>query len=138
MVETYTLDEFCTGAWSDRPEYASNSISFDHIRTLHDGDEFGKCGETDVWYFLRMKTEVSFEFHLYMAHAWASMIDASPSEGEPLLWVYGTVFDGVREISGGQSFSINLPEFAAALVWLHEECCRRWPRFAEWYQPPKS
>ena len=136
MPQTYTLDEFTTGAWSDRPEYSSEQICFKHITQLHkvsdDFVESGKCGETDYWFFLTMRSEVTFEFYLYDACSWRE-IGVVPLEAEPFVWVYGTVFDGVRECSGGENFSGNLKNMAQALGWLHSDCCRRWPRFAKWY-----
>ena len=124
MPETFTLDEFTNGDWSDRPEYASESPAWTHIVAIHkaekDFQEIGRCADSDFWFLLH-GDDTHFSFYLYL-----------------IMWIYGTTFDGVRECSGGQNFSAVLPELAAALIWIHEECCRRWPRFAEWYRPMKS
>ena len=134
--QTFKLDEFSTGEWSDRPEYSSDGIEFEHIKLLHQENpnfvEYGKCGDTDYWYFLDLQNEITFDFHLYLAGSWLG-IGAEPLTVEPFMWVYGTVFDGVRECSGGQNFTGNLIDMANALTWLHENCETRWPRFKEWY-----
>jgi hypothetical protein len=135
-IQTYTLDEFSTGAWSDRDEYVRDDIGWDHIVKLHselrEFKEFGKCGETDIWYFLSMTNSVSFDFYLYQVNTWS--MEGENANAEPVMWIYGTTFDGVRESSGGEHFSCDLIELSDALRWLHNFSCDRWPRFKEWYQ----
>ena len=136
MSDSFTLDEFCTDAWSNRAEYAANGIGWGHITKLHADygglQECGKCDGTDIWYFLHMaENGLAFEFYLYDVCAWS--MDGENLESQPLMWVCGTVFDGVRESSGAQSFSVGLIPLSTALSWLHDECCKRWPRFAAWY-----
>ena len=144
MPETFTLDEFTNGDWSDRPEYASESPAWTHIVAIHkaekDFQEIGRCADSDFWFLLH-GDDTHFSFYLYLANTWAGKSEPYsdyPLCAEPIMWIYGTTFDGVRECSVGQNFSAVLPELAAALIWIHEECCRRWPRFAEWYRPMKS
>lgn len=135
-TETYTLDDFTTGEWSERPEYAEGELSFSHVERLHmDQDDFvedGACGKGKYWFFLHQSSEVHFEFYLYWADPGGNC--QRPSFVEPFLWVYGTTFDGVRECSGGQNFPGDLLSMAEALQWLHSYCCRRWQGFAELYE----
>ena len=134
-VETYTLAEFTTGTWSDRPEYSSVCIGFDRIVALHsaESDFVGQfqCGETRFKMFLHSRNEITFEAYLYEVGGWDQ--HSAPLEAEPVIWLCGTSFDGFRECSGGQNFSSDPLNLAAALVWSHQFFCERWPRFKEWY-----
>jgi hypothetical protein len=137
MEQTYTIAEFTTGEWSERPEYACEDIAFSHVKTLHEAaDNFadqGRCGETDYWYFLEIRNNAAFEFYIYSAEG-IHKNKSIPHSVEPFIWIYGTLGDGVRECSGGQNFNGNLLEMSAALTWLHMHCCDRWPQFKEWYE----
>lgn len=137
-MQSYSLDEFATGAWSDREEYESDDPAFSHIRGLHqaksDFVQFGRCGETDLWFFLHMGGDVAFEFYLYRAGAWSDEKGDDPLSAEPVIWIYGTTFDGVRECSGGQNFTGDLCSMADALRWVHKFCCDRWSAFDDWYK----
>lgn len=136
-MQTFTLDEFTTGAWIDRPEYSSDQICFEHITQLHEAHdgfiEWGQCGETGYLFFLHMHGEFSFQFYLYQVCSW-EVRSGKISRVDPFFWVYGRTFDGIKECSGAQNFSGNLLEMAKVLGWVHEYCCSRWPRFAEWYE----
>lgn len=134
--DTFSLDEFTTGEWSDRPEYASDGVGYAHVQALHEAQKgYREVYSLDARFFafLTMQTETTFEFHLYRCFAWG--LDDSPNALEPVLWVYGTTFDGVRETSGGQNFTVDLPQLAEAATWLHGLCCDLWPSFREWYGP---
>lgn len=137
MTETYAIDEFTTGTWSDREEYESDCISWDHALTIHrerpNFQESGKCGDVDFHYVLHCNDGISFEFFVYRATAFSANLELI--EVEPFMWIYGTTFDGVRECSGGQNFSGDLREMAKCIVWVHDYCSEKWPRFKEWYAP---
>ena len=134
-TETFTLEEFCTGAWSDRAEYASEDISIQYLLKLHQekADYQGNFSSDQRMTVFLHSNDIRFEAFLYLIGTWDA--EGKPLIAEPLLWVYGTTFDGVRECSGGQNHSGDLLEMAEGFRWLHEFLCDRWPRFREWYEP---
>jgi hypothetical protein len=129
--QTFKLDEFCTGAWSDRPEYNSEDIEFDHVLGVHKelGSfvgwyPIGDQASPDFGLFLHQETEVHFEFYLYFMDSFSLY---------PVMRIYGTTFDGVRESSGCPHCTTDLLELAAALQWVHAFACERWAGYKEWY-----
>lgn len=130
-AESYSLDEFSTGAWADRPEYASQAPGFDHVQAVHCGAgalvDNGPCGTTGYWYFLHFERAVAFQYYLYNADGHTAG-RSKPVWLEPFFWVYGSIGDGARECSGGQNFSGTLPDMADALRWVDGDIKKRWPQ----------
>ena len=133
MSETFTLAEFTTDAWRDRPEYRASGVDWDHVLKLHGSAvETGKLGDTDVYYFMHQEPgSARCEFWLWCAHAWN--VNGEPAEGHPVAVMCVKTYEGFTEWSGAQTVTCEPVTVARAFVALHELCCAKWKSFAEWY-----
>ena len=119
-METFTLDEFTTGAWGDREEYESNDIGFEHVQSLHVDDEKMQMDGRFPPFVAFLNTDgLIFHYYTYAVSSWSNAL--TPRHVEPFMWIYGAFADGVRECSGGQNFTGDLQAMAAALNWIHAD-----------------
>lgn len=120
QTESYTLADFSAEDWWFRPPHdGSDGIDFDYLSEIHKTEGnmiFASLSETTegFWYAVHLSVS-AFEIYVYEVDGW-SPGKATPNEAYPVIWVYGTTFDGVRETHGCPASTANLKGFSAILL----------------------
>jgi len=119
MQESYTIADFTNEDWWFRPPHkGEDGIDFDSLRRIHTekGDMVSEAlaAENDFWFAAHL-AGLTFEIYLYEVDGWAAGQE-TPSEAFPVIWIYGTTFDGVRETHGCPGSTGNLEGLSAALL----------------------
>lgn len=136
-VAMFTLNDFTADEWEGQSVDGSG-IDFSHVKALHESAEEpvvdqGRFDDGDCYFFLHQEPDhPAFEIYVYSVNAMAWKTEEILSV-DPMFWIYGTTFDGVRESSGAPNITVSLLSQADVLTWVHNYACNRWPSFAEWY-----